>query len=155
MDDIAIEVFKEYGLNLNAGWNFGFLFGYLEDPTIIIEPMPEPPSFVIEDFTNGQSTENLIKHFTRLKNLFTTSSPADGWNKVIVDVPLPEEPIFTELVATKNGTYENPIIEEPPIVEEGALMQFRESIVLSSETISYLKSFNSTLLYKSGKESTH
>jgi hypothetical protein len=113
-----------------------------------------PPSFTVltEEFINSGFLGTIP--LKKVANIFKSGvyRPIDGWNKVTVNI---SAPVVTELTATKNGVYDNPIIEEPPIVEEGELMQFRESIVLSSEAISYLKTFNNSLLYKSGRELTH
>ena len=84
-----------------------------------------PPSFTIHEVF-------VIEEYTPLvlcKNLFQgKSTHANGWNKVMVDVPVNETAVLTELTVTENGTYDNPVIEEPPVLEAGQTITFKSQI---------------------------
>jgi hypothetical protein len=63
-------------------------------------------------------------------SLFYQVKPADSWNKVTVDIPIPEEPVLGALIATENGTYNNLVgyTEEPPVIAIGETVEFKEII---------------------------
>jgi hypothetical protein len=74
-----------------------------------------PPAFNLV-----KNTEYNFEKFNSVADsLFCQRKTADGWNKVTVDVPIPEEPILTELVVSENGVYENPVITSDPVIEIG------------------------------------
>ena len=54
---------------------------------------------------------------------FVGTPPADGYNKVIVDI---SEPVIRELTVTENGVYTAPTTEIPPVIAVGETITFKD-----------------------------
>lgn len=64
--------------------------------------------------------------------------PCDGYNPVVVNIPM------VELYATKNGVYENPTTNLPidaDSLENGAALQFNENITFSKKVLEQFKEY--------------
>lgn len=101
---------------------------------------PETGIYIIDMNALGYPTPIVSLTLT-----FSASTPADGWNKVTVEVEA--EPVLAELTVTENGVYDQPTVDGEVNIAVGETVTFKEHPTLDGLSDEVVEDISSPSLY--------